>query len=57
MKLRAHRGRRDSEDIEELLKICNITSIEEVETIYDSIYSQDVLKEEARLIVLCFLKW
>lgn len=56
MKLRAHRGRRDNDDIEELLKICNITSVEEVETIYDSIYSQDVLNEEARLIVLSFLK-
>jgi hypothetical protein len=41
MKLKAHRGRRDTEDIQQLINICEIATFEEVEKAYDSIYAKE----------------
>lgn len=48
MKLLAGRGRRDGDDIEQLLGICGFNSIEAVEEIFDRYYPQDVIAPRAR---------
>lgn len=56
MKLRANRGRRDSADIERLLRICKVTSVDEVQQIYEKYFSQEVLSEPAVARIEFFLE-
>jgi len=45
MKLRANRGRRDTDDIEYLLARCEVISVQDAQDIYD--HAQDVLTDSA----------
>lgn len=56
MKLKANRGLRDNEDIESLLKICDLKSIAEVEEIYEKYEPQGVINADAREIVVRMLE-
>lgn len=56
MKLRADRGFRDRTDIEELIKICGITTMSEIEVLYGSFHHQELIKEKTRLVVIEMLK-
>ncbi len=47
MKVFANRGRRDTPDMEFLLQQCKITSIEQVQEIYERYHAQDVISESA----------
>jgi hypothetical protein len=47
MKLRANRGLRDASDIEVLLSACKISSMNQVETLYEHYFSQEVLSFDA----------
>ena len=47
MKLKASRGRRDNEDIIELLALCKIDSVDQVLVIYEEVYAQEVPKKSA----------
>lgn len=51
MKLRANRPGRDTDDIRQLLALCNITSVEEVEEFYEDFYPGDGLSNRAIGIV------
>lgn len=55
MKLRANRGLRDASDIEVLLSACKISNINEVETLYEHYFSQEVLGADAQRRVLNWL--
>lgn len=56
MKLRADRGLRDRTDIEELIKICGITTMSEIEALYGGFHHQEVIKEKTRQVVIGMLK-
>ena len=57
MKLRASRPGRDDEDIARLLSICDITSIEAADEIYETYYPGEVLEEKAyRILRVVFAK-
>lgn len=47
MKLKASRGRRDSQDAIELLAICKFVSVEQVIAVYEDVYAQEVMKDSA----------
>lgn len=47
MKLAANRGRRDTPDIEFLLQRCEVTSLAEVQAIYERYHAQDVISDAA----------
>jgi hypothetical protein len=47
MKLRANRGRRDTEDIEYLLDRCDVNSVQDAQEIYERYHAQDVLTDSA----------
>lgn len=47
MKLAANRGRRDSDDIAALLDICEITSVDQAQELYETYHSQAVLSNTA----------
>ena len=47
MKLRANRGRRDTDDIEYLLARCEVTSVQNAHDIYERYHAQDVLTDSA----------
>jgi len=47
MKLAANRGRRDNDDIAALLEICEITSVEQAQAVYESYHAQGVLSRTA----------
>lgn len=51
MKLRANRPGRDTDDIRQLLALCNITSLEDVEEFYEDFYPGDGLTNRAVGIV------
>ncbi len=51
MKLRADRGRRDRPDIEALIKLCGITTINQIDDLFESFYHQEVLRTETRDVV------
>lgn len=55
MKLRADRGFRDRPDIEGLIKICGIKTIDEIDGLYGSFHHQEVIREETRQVVLKML--
>ncbi len=55
MKLRADRGRRDRADIAGLIRLCGITSIAEVEELYETFHHQEVLSHETREVVIKML--
>ena len=56
MKLKADRGVRDRPDIEILIPICGLTTIEEIIELYENYYPQDVLKSETREVVINMLR-
>ena len=51
MKLLANRGVRDSDDIAFLLAACNVTSVDEAQSIYETYHAQDVLSPSAAVRV------
>jgi hypothetical protein len=48
LKLNADRGRRDRPDIEALIPICKLSTIEEIDVLFESYFPQEVLKPETR---------
>jgi predicted nucleotidyltransferase component of viral defense system len=55
MKIKASRGRRDNEDVVELLRILGLSSIEEVLAIYENVYAQEEMNLETMELVTQFL--
>ena len=55
MKIKASRGRRDNEDVIELLRILALSSIEEVLTIYENVYAQEELNSETMELITQFI--
>lgn len=55
MKLYANRGTRDSEDIAVLLRVCNVTSVEHAQDIYERYHAQDVLTPSAEARVRAWI--
>ena len=55
MKLRANRGRRDTDDIEFLLEQCAVASIEQAEEIYGRYHAQELLSPSASVRVASWL--
>lgn len=51
MKIRASRGRRDEPDIALLLKLCDITSVEQAFALYEEYFPEDPPPKRARSIV------
>ena len=47
MKLRANRPGRDERDIANLLAICDVTTLDDAETLYESYYPADLLPDRA----------
>jgi hypothetical protein len=47
MKLYANRGRRDADDIDYLLGVCGVTTVQEAQEIYERYHAQDVLTDQA----------
>jgi len=47
MKLRANRGRRDTDDIEYLLGRCDVNSVRDAQEIYERYHAHDVLTDSA----------
>ena len=56
MKLRADRGFRDRLDIEGLIKICGITTMPEIEALYEKFHHQEVIQEKTRFAVIGMLE-
>ena len=56
MKLKADRGRRDRPDIEALIGLCAITTIDDIDKLFEAFHHQEVLKAETREGVLGMLK-
>lgn len=55
MKMKASRGRRDNEDVVELLRILGLSSMEEVFAIYENVYAQEEINLEIMELVTQFL--
>ena len=55
LKIKASRGRRDNEDVVELLRILGLSSIEEVLAIYVNVYAQEEMNFEMMELVTQFL--
>jgi hypothetical protein len=55
MKIKASRGRRDNEDVVELLRILELSSVEEVLTIYENVYAQEEMNLEMIELVTQFI--
>ena len=55
MKLKADRGNRDRPDIASLITLCGLTTIEEIETLYERFHHQEVLSPTTRTGVLRML--
>lgn len=51
LKLNADRGRRDRPDIEKLIQICELTTIQEIEEIFENYLPDLILKAETRVVV------
>lgn len=47
MKLYANRGRRDADDIDYLLGVCGVTTVQDAQEIYERYHAQDVLADAA----------
>ena len=56
MKLYANRGTRDSADIEVLLGLCDVTSVEEAQEIYERYHAQELLTPSAEARVRAWLE-
>lgn len=56
MKLRANRPGRDTDDIRQLLALCDITSVAQADTMYEDFYPGDSLSERAWTMVTAILK-
>ena len=48
LKLNADRGRRDRPDIEKLIQICGLRTIQEIEGVFESYFPDSILKAETR---------
>lgn len=55
MKLYANRGTRDSADIEVLLDLCDVNSVEQAQEIYERYHAQEVLTPSAEARVRAWL--
>jgi hypothetical protein len=51
LKLYADRGLRDRQDTEKLIQICELTTIQEIEDIFESYFPDLILKAETREVV------
>lgn len=51
LKLNADRGLRDRPDIEALITICGLSTIEQVDELFERYFDQDLLKPATRLVV------
>ena len=47
MKLRANRPGRDTNDIRQLMSLCDISTLEDAETLYEDFYPGDALTDRA----------
>ncbi len=47
MKLKANRGRRDADDIDRLLAICHVKSVDQAQQVYERYYAQETLSASA----------
>jgi hypothetical protein len=56
MKLKANRGRRDTEDIEFLLEHLGIKNLNDAQDIYEAYYSQEVISDSANQRILEWLR-
>jgi hypothetical protein len=55
MKLKANRGRRDAEDIERLLAVCRIRSVDEAQQLYERYHAQEVLSDSVVVRIEAYL--
>ena len=55
MKLKANRGRRDAEDIERLLAICRIRSVDQAQKLYEGYHAQELLSESVIMRIETYL--
>lgn len=55
MKLKADRGNRDRPDIASLIKLCGLSTIEEIEALYEHFHHQEVLSAKTKSVVLQML--
>lgn len=56
MKLKADRGVRDRSDIEGLIRLIGIETIEEIDAVYERFHDQEVLNDLTRAVVLSMLR-
>lgn len=56
MKLRANRPGRDTNDIRQLLRLCDITTLDEAEDLYEDFYPGDALSDRAVNMVVAILE-
>lgn len=56
MKLKADRGNRDRPDIAALIKLCGLTTLQEIEALYELFHHQEVLSPKTKSAVLLMLK-
>lgn len=55
MKLKADRGLRDRPDIESLIRLCHLKTIEEIEEIYERFHHQEILAAKTKSVVIQML--
>jgi len=55
MKLRANRPGRDTNDIRQLLRLCDVTTLHEAEELYEDFYPGDALTDRAVRMVAAIL--
>jgi hypothetical protein len=56
MKLRANRPGRDTNDIRQLLRLCDVTTLDEAEELYEDFYPGDALSDRAVKMFVAILE-
>ena len=56
MKLRANRPGRDTNDIRQLLRLCDVTTLDEAEELYEDFYPGDALSDRGVKMVVAILE-
>lgn len=56
MKLRANRPGRDTNDIRQLLRLCDVTTLDDAEELYEDFYPGDALSDRAVKMVVAILE-
>jgi hypothetical protein len=56
MKLRANRPGRDTNDIRQLLRLCDVTTLDEAEDLYEDFYPGDALSDRGVKMVVAILE-